>query len=97
LWQGARRWYIVELFYSLHIFLLLRTYSVKAGEMAQWLRALVAFCRGSQLGSQHPHEGSGLSLTPVPGGSRLHLLSFAGTGYTQHTDIHAIKAHVHIK
>lgn len=35
------------------------------GEMAQWLRAFILLSK--QLGSQHPQNGSQLSITPVPG------------------------------
>jgi len=39
----------------------------RAGELAQWLRALTALAEESGFGSQHPDGGSGLSATPVAG------------------------------
>lgn len=38
-----------------------------AGEMAQRLRALVAFAEDPVFASQHQHDGPQPSITPVPG------------------------------
>ena len=40
---------------------------VGAGEMAQWLRAVVAFSRGPRYYSQYPHDVSQPSVTLVLG------------------------------
>lgn len=59
------------------------------GELGQGLRALASLSEDLGFGSQHPHGGSQLSVTPVPGdlmaSSDLH-------GYQTHVwyiDIHA--------
>jgi hypothetical protein len=40
-----------------------------AGETVQWLRVLTALPDGPRFNSQHPHNSSQLSVTPVPGDS----------------------------
>lgn len=41
-------------------------YFIGAREMAWWLGAVAAFAEGP-FGYQHPHGGSQLPVTPVPG------------------------------
>jgi hypothetical protein len=57
-----------------------------AGEMAQWLRALVALAEG-QLDSQHPHGGSQPFITPV---SETLMPSFVHCGH------HGYMVHKHV-
>lgn len=45
----------------------------KAGEMGLWLKAQVALSE-DLFGSQHPHVGSSLSMTPVPRGCDAPLI-----------------------
>lgn len=43
----------------------IKKYGGGAGEMAQWVKALVAFAEDlGSVGSQHPHQGAQLSIIP---------------------------------
>ena len=40
--------------------------SLRAGDMTRWLKSTDCFYRESWFDSQHPHDGSELSVIPVP-------------------------------
>lgn len=61
----------------------------KAGEMGLWLRAQVALSE-DLFGSQHPHVGSSLSMTPVPRGCDSPLRSISAMAL----DIHGAKIYM---
>jgi hypothetical protein len=66
--------------------------TLRAEEMAQWLKDLVALSEDLGPNSQHPQGSSQLSVTLV----LRDLTPFHGVSYTV-PDIHASKTPMHIK
>jgi hypothetical protein len=52
---------------SLELIVWVPLYKTGAGEMTQWLTALVAFSRRSRFDSLHPYGSSQPSVTSTPG------------------------------
>jgi hypothetical protein len=75
----------------------MKTMFLRAGAMAQQLRALGQYCRGSGFGSQHQHSSSQLSVTRPKG--RDALLWPLSTLHVSGTQIHIFRQaspHIHI-
>jgi hypothetical protein len=70
---------------------------LRAGAMARWLQAFVAFARDLLFDSQPPCGSLEPSASPVPGDQGPFSGFFRHQACTEHTYVHASKAFIYIK